>query len=122
MNYDSDEALERALFALYLEEPPVELRASILAATVYRAPAIITLPEAAGLFALLGVIAWVGVSIAMGGMPLLAHTLLTMQIAVTRFFGSTITLAWLATGGAIAIILSLWPNQPTVIGERIARR
>lgn len=122
MNYDSDEALERALFALDLEEPPADMRASILAATVYRAPAIITLPEAAGLFAFAGVIAWICVSIGMGGMPLLAHTLLTIEIGVTNFFGNISTLAWLATGGAIAIVLSLWPNVQTALGERIARR
>ena len=40
MKYDSDDALDRALFALPLEEPPADLRASILTATVYRpAPA-----------------------------------------------------------------------------------
>jgi hypothetical protein len=122
MNYDSDEALERALFALDLEEPPADMRASILAATVCRAPAIISLPEAAGLFAFVGVIAWICVSIAMGGMPLLAHTLVTIEIGVTNFFSNIRTLEWLATGGAIAIVLSLWPNVPTAVGERIARR
>ena len=34
--YDSDDALDRALFALPLEEPPAGLRASILLATAYR--------------------------------------------------------------------------------------
>ena len=36
MMYDSDDSLERALFALPLEEPPSDLRASILAATAFR--------------------------------------------------------------------------------------
>jgi hypothetical protein len=36
-NY-SDEELERALFALDLEEPPADLRAAILADTIYRVP------------------------------------------------------------------------------------
>lgn len=122
MKYDSDEALERALFALDLEQPPADLRASILASTVYRAPAIITLPEAAGLFALLGVVAWVCTSILMGGMPLLSHALTIIQVELDNFFGNTETMAWLAVGGAIAISLSLWPNQPLVVRQRIARR
>lgn len=122
MKYDSDEALERALFALDLEQPPADLRASILASTVYRAPAIITLPEAAGLFALLGMVAWVCTSILMGGMPLFSHALTTIQVELDNFFGNTETMAWLAVGGAIAISLSLWPNQPLVVRQRIARR
>ncbi|HEY5257767.1 MAG TPA: hypothetical protein VIJ12_05245 [Candidatus Baltobacteraceae bacterium] len=122
MNYDNDESLERALFALDLEQPPADLRSSILAATVYRAPAIVTLPEAAALFALVGVIGWVCVSIAMGGMPLLADTLFSIQLAVAHFFTNTVTLLWIASGGGAAIALSLWPNPPVMVRERIARR
>ena len=36
--YDNDAALDHALFALPLEEPPGDLRARILSATIYQRP------------------------------------------------------------------------------------
>ncbi len=55
MNMD-DEALEQALFALPLEEPPAGLRASILMATAYRPAPAFSVWELAGL----GVVGAVG--------------------------------------------------------------
>ena len=39
-DYDEHDDLDRALFALPLEEPPAGLRASILRATVFAGPAV----------------------------------------------------------------------------------
>ena len=36
--YENDDELERALLSLELEEPPADLRRSILASTVYHVP------------------------------------------------------------------------------------
>ena len=67
MMYDSDDALERALFALPLEEPPADLRGAILASTAYRPAAPFSVWEVAGLGAVAAITLWLVVLIAMGG-------------------------------------------------------
>jgi hypothetical protein len=126
MNYFDDEELERALFALPLEEPPADMRAAILAATVYRAPAIMKLWEIAAVAVAAAVVTWLVWQISMGGLPLFTHSLQSIGEIASRFASRSLsnitTLAWIAVGGATTVWLSLWPNAPLGVRERIARR
>ncbi|HTX58444.1 MAG TPA: hypothetical protein VMH02_02120 [Verrucomicrobiae bacterium] len=123
MRYDSDDALDRALFALELEEPPGDLRASILTATAYRpAPAF-----SAWDIALIGVIcsvgAWLLVLLANGGAAPLVHALADVSAVLSRALSSVATLAWLAAGGATAIWLSVFTgSQPFALAGRRSER
>jgi hypothetical protein len=122
MNYYSEEDLDRALAALALETPPPDLRASILSATVYRAPAIVTLWEFAGLAAVTLAIGYLVWMIASGGAPLFTYTIFTLaEFAGTALTNMTV-LVWVATGFATAVCLSLSLNAPTPMRERIAKR
>jgi len=108
MNYHSDDALDNALFSLELEEPPADLRASILAATAFRPAPMFSLYEIAGLSALLAiVIALISIVVASGGAAF-AQAVLAIEVALTRTLSSYTTLAWIAAGGATAIWLSLF--------------
>ncbi len=117
MKYDSDDALDRALFALPLEEPPADLRASILTATVYRpAPAfklweLVTIPPVAA-----GRVGRVP-GVVLGGVKLFGVALQAISTTSLRSLPSTSTLAWVALGGGTAIWLSLFTGfQPRVKG------
>jgi hypothetical protein len=124
MKYDSDDALDRALFALPLEEPPEGLRASILTATVYRpVPAFAAWEIAAiGIVAALGI--WFAMMIALGGGSLFAHTLDTIGQTVTRAFSNVANLEWTGAGIATAVWLTLFMgSQPYALaGQRSGRR
>ena len=122
MNRVSDEDLERALFALDLEEPPADLRGSILAATVYRAPVIFKQWELVLLGAGLAVIAWMAFAIVTGGLPAIAGNIQDALQTVGKALGNTVTLSWIAAGGAVAVWLSLWANPTQVVSRKIARR
>jgi hypothetical protein len=103
MMYNDDAELERALFALPLEEPPADLRASILTATVYRPAPPFSVWEATLVGAVAAVSIWLIALIAMGGAPLYHVT----------------TLAWLAAGIATALWLSFFTgSQPFVPAVR----
>ena len=122
MNNFSDEDLERALFALDLEEPPADLRGSILAATVYRAPVIFKQWELVLLGAGVAVLAWVAFAIVTGGLPSLAGNLQAGLQTVGSALSNMLTLSWIAAGGAVAVWLSLWANPPQLVSRKIARR
>jgi hypothetical protein len=122
MNYYSEEDLDRALAALALETPPPDLRASILSATIYRAPAIVTRWELAGLAAITIAIGYLVWMIASGGAPLFANTIFTIAEYCGRALTNMTVLAWLATGFATAVCLSLSLNAPMPMRERIAKR
>jgi hypothetical protein len=99
---DSHDALERALFALPLEEPPAGLRASILMATAYRPAPAFSVWELALLGALGAIAIW-----------LFFQTLSTIGSVAARALSNAATLAWLAAGGATALWLSLFTgSQP----------
>jgi hypothetical protein len=106
MMYDSDDALDRALFALPLEEPPAELRGAILASTAYRPAAPFSVWEVAGLGALAAVTLWLIVLIAMGGGGLFLHTLATIGSSIAGGLSNVTLLAWLAAGAMTAFWLS----------------
>ncbi|HVA29327.1 MAG TPA: hypothetical protein VNF68_14185 [Candidatus Baltobacteraceae bacterium] len=117
MKYDSDDALDRALFALPLEEPPADLRASILTATIYRPAPLFKLWELVTLATVAAVLVWLVTLVVMGGGKLFIDSLQAMAAASLRGLPSTTTLAWVALGGGIAIWLSLFTGfQPRVKG------
>ena len=108
MKYDSDDALDRALFALPLEEPPTDLRAAILTATVYR-PAPAFAPWEIGVLAgILAVVISLVAAVVMGGGSLFVHSLQAIENGLSRVMNDRSIIMWTAAGGATAIWLSLF--------------
>jgi hypothetical protein len=124
MKYDSDDALDRALFALPLEEPPENLRASILSATVYRPAPAFSAWEIAGIGALAALGIWFAVLIGLGGGTLFVHTLAAIGETLTHVFSNVANLAWIGAGIATAVWLTLFTgSQPYALaGQRSGRR
>jgi hypothetical protein len=122
MKMDGD-ALDRAIEALALEEPPADLRARILTSTIYRPAPLFTPREAGLLGAALAVIAWLLVLVVLGGGPLFVDTIEAMGGAIAKAFSGGMTLAWLAAGGVTAIWISLFTGfQPSPKGAQVRRR
>lgn len=120
-SYDSDDELERALFALPLEEPPADLRASILAATVYRPPLIVKPWEIWALGAVIALLVWLLVLVAKGtaAPAMLAFDSYVMD--ALRQFAQPATLFWIALGGGAAAWISQLNLTPAA-GVQQARR
>jgi hypothetical protein len=113
MMYNDDAELERAIFALPLEEPPSDLRAAILTATVYRPAPPFSAWEATLVGAVAAVSIWLIAFIAMGGAPLFLQTLSAIAIGIERPLSNVVTLAWLAAGIGTALWLSFFTgSQP----------
>ncbi|MHB8147927.1 MAG: hypothetical protein ACYDGM_11800 [Vulcanimicrobiaceae bacterium] len=108
--YPNDDALDRALFALELEEPPADLRSSILAATVYRPAPMFSRAEIVGLSLITAAILTLIGCVIAGGGTLFAHSVRVLEDSLVRTLSSYTTLAWMAAGGATAIWLSLFPG------------
>ncbi len=122
MKFD-DESLDRALMALPLEEPPRELRAAILAATIYRPPAIFSFGELLAIGSLAAVILWLGILIALGGAPLFNRSLAAVGGTIVATFSNASVLAWFAAGAATALWLTLFTgSQPAYAQGRRAKR
>jgi hypothetical protein len=107
--YDFDD-IDRALFSLQLEEPPAELRASILAVTVDAPFEVVTARPFTyldlGIVALvLGIAGWLAYAFTAGHLSTLALE------STVRQFGSALAhpqvLAWLGAGASTAVWLSL---------------
>jgi hypothetical protein len=124
MMYDSDDALDRALFALPLEEPPSDLRASILASTAYRPAPPFSAWDAAGFGAIAAVTLWLVILIGMGGGGLFLQTLATIVTAVEGALSNVTVLAWLATGAMAAFWLSFFTGSQSWLpaARRFERR
>jgi hypothetical protein len=124
MKYDDHDALDAALFNLPLEEPPADLRASILATTAYRPQSAFAPWEAVLVGGAAAVILWLIVLLAMGGGPLFVHTFSAIGSGATRALSNVSTLAWLAAGAATAYWLVLFTgSQPFVLAsQRSGRR
>jgi hypothetical protein len=123
MTYDSDDALERALFSLELEEPPVDLRASILSATIYRPTPIFNLREMMVLAVIAAVAIWLIVEIDLGGGHRFVNTLGTIGGGLTHAFANLNTLGWIAAGSAAAIWLTIFTGfQPRAKGVTAQHR
>ncbi len=120
-SYDSDEELERALFALPLEEPPADLRASILTATVYRPPLPVKPWEVWLIGGAVALLAWLLVLIANGTA---APAFVEFDSYVTdglKLFAQPATLFWIAVGGGAAVWISQLNLTPAP-GVQEARR
>jgi len=119
-----DSELERALFALPLEELPKGLRSSILLATAYRPAPVFSLLDLAALGAAGAIAIWLVALLVLGGGSLFVHTLGLIGSFASRFFSNATTLAWLAAGGATAIWLSLFtgPQPAGLLSYRSRRR
>ncbi|HTX03759.1 MAG TPA: hypothetical protein VMD07_08785 [Candidatus Acidoferrales bacterium] len=108
MKWEDDDALDAALFALPLEEPPADLRASIFAATILRPAPLFSFRELLALGTVVAVTVWLIVAIAFGGAALFVHSLQAAQDAIGRAVANLTTLAWIAAGAATAIWLSIF--------------
>lgn len=110
MNVD-DDALERAILNLPLEEPPQGLRASILLATAYRPAPAFSFFELAAVGSLCAIGVWLVALLVLGGGSLFVHTLGAIASTLTRTLSNTAVLAWLAAGGATALWLTLFTGS-----------
>lgn len=124
MNYEHDDELDRLLFALPLEEPPADLRASILTATIYRPPFPIKAWEASLIGILVALCCWLGVLIARGGADAFMQTLAFFGTAFAQLFLAQNTWMWMAVGGGIAFVLMILNLSPIPMGapRRYSRR
>jgi hypothetical protein len=114
MMYDSDEALDRALFSLPMEEPPSELRGSILTATAYRPAPPFSVWEAVAIGVISAVTVWLLIVVAMGGGSLFLNTIGTIGRTVEIALTNINSLAWLGAGAATALWLSLFTSSQSV--------
>jgi hypothetical protein len=114
MMYDSDDELERALFALPMEEPPSDLRGAILTATAYRPAPPFKMWEAVTIGAISAVTVWLVILVAMGGGSLAIDTLSTIGTAIVNVVTNTYALAWLGAGAATALWLTLFTSSQSI--------
>ena len=123
MKYDSDDALDRALFALPLEEPPADLRAAILTATVYRPAPLFKPWEIALIGSIAAIATWLIGLVVLGGGTLFVHSLEAIGSTSEDLLSNYSTLAWIAAGGAVAIWLSIFTGfQPSARGVNARHR
>jgi len=123
MNFKDDDALDAALFALPLEEPPADLRSAILHATVYRQAPVFSFRELAVLGVLSAVIVWLIIAVVAGGASLFVHSLQAVGSTAVRAGSNLTLLGWIAAGAATAIWLSIFTGfQPRREGETADRR
>ena len=105
MNYD-DDRLERALFDMPLEEPPADLRESILAQTIHRPPATMHPWEVWAYGVACAMLAWVLILVLRGA----AHGSFTVAESyagsLLAAFARPQVLFWLAAGASAAIWIS----------------
>lgn len=106
-----DDSLDRAILALPLEEPPADLRASILAATVYRPEPPFTVAEVIAVASIVGILVWLSAWLA----PLVG-------VAVEAVFSNVTLLLWAGAGIAVAFWLEFFTrSQPIFIPLRRAK-
>jgi hypothetical protein len=121
MNYHNDDHLDRALFALPLEEPPEGLREAILASTVYRPAPPFTLWEAWAVGVATAVMVWLIVEISLGGAARFVQTFDYLGSVALRGIDRPSTLLWVAIG----ICVSMWVSSVNLelpVLERARRR
>ncbi len=120
MKYYSDADLERALFNLPLEAAPANLRASILAGTVYRQSLGVKAWEPWLIGGCVAMIAWLTVLILRGGAAPVFSALDAIGAAILAVASQPATILWIAVGGAVAI----WVSQlsPVVVPSKQVRR
>ena len=124
MMYERDDDLDRLLFAMPLEEPPSDLRASILRATIYR-PAFTLKPWELWMCGSVTALAvWLLALIVRDGGAAFMRTLAASGAAAAHVLLLQNTWLWLAAGiGAAFWLLILNPNpMPAPLFKRYARR
>jgi len=119
MSHDNYDALDHALFALPLEEPPTDLRTSILAATAYRPAPVFSMRDIVVIGLILATMVWLVAAIVAGGVGLFAHTVAMIGGTFERFLSDVRTIGWLGAGAATALWLSLFTGfQPLAARAR----
>ncbi len=121
MSFQNHDELDRALLALPLEEPPVGLRASILAATIYQPAFPFKVWEVYLLGALLALIAWFTLLIVADGPEDFMRTLAMISQALRSALSSPGALLWMSLGGSAAIWISFLNLGPLRVPERLQR-
>ena len=121
MKYHSDADLDRALFALPLEEAPPNLRASILAVTAYRPAPPFKLWEAWTFGGLTAIIVWLCISIASGEAERFVAGVESLSGALYQFLSQPATIIWLAIGVGVALWVSLADLAPVPSLPRVRR-
>ncbi|MDQ2662564.1 MAG: hypothetical protein M3Y18_00860 [Candidatus Eremiobacteraeota bacterium] len=120
MNDDSDDQLDRALFALPLEEAPADLRQTILATTIYRPAPPFALWEAWTLGVAVAVMAWLIVEIVLGGGARFIASFEYLGALALQAVAQPATLLWIAIGTGA----SVWFSHPSLalpVPERARR-
>lgn len=123
MKYD-DDGLERALFALDLEEPPADLRASILAQTIYRVPVVAAVrPWEVWVYGgLCAVLVWMLILVVRGAAGPAMSDAATLSDQVAAFFSNPAMLFWIAVGAAATVWISQLNLTGTAGYQRATRR
>jgi len=124
MMYERDDDLDRLLFSMPLEEPPPDLRAAILRATIYR-PAFALRPwEIWMLGTVAALTVWLAALIIGGGAEAFIRTVSIVGANAARVLAAQSTWLWIAAGVGATFwlsILNLTP-MPLQVFERYARR
>lgn len=121
---DNDDELERALFALDLEEPPADLRQSILASTIYHVPVAATVrPWEPWLYGgLCAALVWLLIAVIRGMVAPAMDAAASYGDDLAAFFSHPSTLLWIAIGAAATVWISQ-VNLTALPGyQRAARR
>ena len=122
--YERDDDLDRLLFAMALEEPPPDLRASILRATIYR-PAFALKPWELWMCGSIAALAvWLVTLIVRDGGAAFMRTVSAIGTTVAHVMLTQNTWLWLAAGiGAAFWLMILNPApMPAPLFKRYARR
>jgi len=124
MKYYDDDHLERALFALELEEPPVGLRQAILAQTVHPVPPVTTVrPWEVWVYgALCAVLVWMLILVLQGGATHVVTQAAAYGDRIAAFFSRPADLFWIALGAAATVWISQLNLTVTPGYQRAARR
>lgn len=112
-HYDDDD-LERALFALDLEEPPAGLRQTILARTIYHVPVVAAVrPWEPWLYGgLCAVLVWMLWLVMHGGAAQTVEQAVSYSDVAVGFLSHPANLFWIAVGGAATV----WFSQLNLTG------
>ena len=121
MNHDFEDDLDRMLAALPLEEPPAGLRASILAATIYRPAFPMRLWEAWALGAICALTVWLVALVVKGGGATFVSSVALLSSYGWRALSSPALVLWLALGTAIAMWM-IYFNTYWTAPQHITRR
>jgi hypothetical protein len=120
MNYHDDDALDRALAALPLEEPPASFHARVMAATVYRPEPALRAWELWLVGTLVAVAAWLAWAVA--SQPHAGERIVgtLTQLVQNAGLTSESTVIWLAVGVSAAWWVSMLsvPSSRGRLGAR----